>query len=347
MTARRSRGGLIDSVRLPFEAVDSVAAAKEAFLGLFLFGRTPRRRRAKSAATRPVLGEFSHLVRLFRSALGSGEADELVSLLNAFTNNREQIQIAFILWLDLIEVLVQTAERRYGAARGQGKIKTREVKAVLKYLLESGRFSLPKLPQPLARLVLDSVIEWAIDLIVLQANRYDLWEIEPIPRSVRSRLWDAVKRATLAVVMRLANLLARFVDGVQRLLEPKPAISPALSAALAAIEREGAIVGQQDLIVRVSRLFIWVGTHRAELVNVSEVVFGAVEEVEFLLTMTGVEKKQFARDLIWSVLEEMGFAPRSGLLEAVMDSVIDLLIESSVHFFNKRAAFEHAPRARA
>jgi hypothetical protein len=340
MSPRNPRFELIDVVRLPFEALDFLAAAKEGLCDLLRFGAVRRSRPAFHTSTRIALGDLSHLIRLFRSALGSAQADELVSILNAVTENREQIQTAVVLWLDLIEVLVQTAERRHGGQTGQGKLKTAEVKAALKHLLASGRFLAVTVPQPLARLLLDTFVEWAIDVIVLQANRYDLWEVEPINRAWLARFWEHLKRITLAVAIRVANLFARAVEAVQRLVEPKPTLSPALSAALAAIEREGAIVNHEGLVVRVSQLLIWVGTHRTELVQATEIVFGAVEEAEALISLSGAEKKQFARDLIWAVLEEMGFTPRSGLLEALMDSVIDLFIESSVHLFRKRGAFE-------
>jgi hypothetical protein len=331
-----------DLGRLLSEISESLWEAAERIAHL-LFSKPRKRPGAMGSHVEsdPSLPDLSHLIRLFRSAVGAAQADELISLLNAFTQNTTRIQRFIIVWLDLIEVLVQQAEKRHGAIHGRGKIKTAEVKLAVDYLLRSGRFSMPNVPPAVASFVTDRVVGWAIDMIVLQTNRYGLWETTRVQPSLARRIWDAIQGTILSVGLVLANAAVRMAEWVTRIVHPRPALSPALKAALDAVAREGAIGSEQDLIAEVSRLFIWLGSHREELVQATELVFGAVQEIETLLHLTGAQKKLLAKDVIWDVLEQIGFAPQSGLLEAVVDSGIDLLIEVAVHFFNKGGVFEH------
>ena len=324
-------------LRLSFSAVDSLVASSQTIVQALIWRSPPSR---PSAMASDELANLSQLVHLFHSAVGE-EGPELIAILNAFTVNRDQLQRTAIAWLDLIEVLVQTSEARYGSAPGMGKIKTEDVKRTLLYLLESGRFSIPNVPQPLATLVVDSVAEWAIDVIVLQANSYDLWETSSADAGAANRWWQMLRRAGWTVVLKLANLAALAINWVRDVLRPRPALSPALKAALDAVEREASIVSEQNLIGQCSRLFVWIGSRRATLVNATELVFGAVQEAETVLAMPGPEKKELASSLIWGVLQEMGFMPEPGILQSIIESAIDLLIETAVHFFNKHGAFRH------
>jgi hypothetical protein len=326
--------------RLAIQHISAVADVTVEVFRLFLRNPFNGRSTLRTVRRPDMLDEFPHLVRLFRSAVGPGRIDELISLLNALSKNSDRIQRAVIVWLDLLEVLVQQTERRHGAAPGRGKLKAAEVKQAMKYLLRTRRFSLPNLSPALQTLMVDYVVDVAIDVIVLQTNRYDLWEVETKPSSGR-RIWDAIQQTLLTAGMAVANLAARFLLWLRDLLQVPPALSPQLKAALDAIERESDVECEQDLLVEMSRIFIWLGTHRAELVQSTELVFGAVQEAESLFRLTGPEKKRLAKDMIWRVLEDMNFIQRDGLLGALMDSAIDLLIEVSVHFFHKRGAFEH------
>jgi hypothetical protein len=136
----------------------------------------------------------------------------------------------------------------------------------------------------------------------------------------------------------LSPLVRLFVRIWERLRVSAP-ISPELRAALDAIEREGLIVKQQELIEWFVELFRWIGSHRKSILAIIEVVFTAVQEAEKFADMTGPEKKAFARDLVLAVLDNLGFVQRGGLLFAIIDSLIGSAIESAVHIFNKHNAF--------
>jgi hypothetical protein len=338
ITSSHDRNPIASFARLTSRALESIAEANGTLLRLLVRGPFGRRRSATEERESDLARDFPHLVRLFRSALGSN-ADEFTRVLSEFTENSDRIQRAVIVWLDLIEVLVHDAERRHGSKPGQGKLKSNEVKQTLSYLLRSRKFSLPNVPEPLMALLMDSLVDWGIDIVVLQANQYDLWEDEEVRISFFHKILDALKRVFMTVVVTVANNIAIAILFLRDRLQPRPVISPALRAAVDAILEEGEIPHEVPLVVRVSRLFIWLGTHRAEIIDATELIFGAVQEAETLINMSGPEKKEFARDVIWEVLEEMGLALRGGLAEAIMDSVIDLLIEFAVHAFNKRGAF--------
>lgn len=326
--------------RLAIQHIRALADVTAGVFRLFLLNPFRPGSTRKPVRQADMLDEFPHLIRLFRSAVGPGRVNEFISLLNAISNNGQRIQRAVIVWLDLLEVLVQQTEGRHGTEPGRGKLKALEVKQAVKYLLNKQKFSLPNLSPALKTLLVDYVVDFAIDVIVLQTNRYDLWEVE-ITASAGRRIWDAIRQKLLTVSMTLANVAARFLLWLRDSLELPPALSPQLKAALDAIQRESEVPREQDLLVDVTRIFIWLGTHRAEMVRSTELVFGAVQEAETLLNLTGPEKKQLAHDIIWRVLEDMNFIPPEGLVAALMDSAIDLLIETSVHFFNKRGAFQH------
>jgi hypothetical protein len=326
--------------RLAIQNITALADATKEVFRLFVWNPFKPGSPLRPARRDNMLDSFPHLERLFRSAVAPGGSDEIISILNTLSANSVRIQRTVIVWLDLLEVLVQQTERRHGRAPGRGKLKTLEVKQAVTYLLRTGRFSLPSLSPAVQTLLVEHVVDVAIDVIVLQTNRYDLWEAESNPAPGR-RVWDALRQWLLKAGMILADLAGRLVGWLRNLLHPQPALSPELKAALDAIERESEIPHEQDLLVDISRIFIWLGTHRAELVRSTELVFGGVQEAESLLELTGAEKKQLAHDAIWRVLEDMNFRPGDGFLYALIDSAIDLLIEMSVHFFNKRGAFEH------
>lgn len=323
-----------------FQGLDSLFRLGES-LRCPLLPRLYERPTLKSAKLEGFRADIWYLRSLFRSAVGSGLAEELIDILNDFSQNSQRYQRAFIVWVDLIEVLVQDTERRLGSQPGMGQIKSLEVKKALKEIARSGKFSIPNFPPFMQRLLFDFGIDWIIDMVVLQTNRYGLWEVTPEPRDALhrwfGRAWVWLRDGTVRLFTSVAEVCAR----IYYRLRPAMGLSPELRAALEAVEREGLIVSEQGLLENISRLIIWIGTHRDSLINSAELVFAAVQEAEMFGSLSGREKKEFAREAIWVVLEDFGFDPRSGLMTALLDAVIDFVIESSVHLFNKRNVFRH------
>src|SRR6185369_14193432 len=84
-------------------------------------------------------------------------------------------QRAIVVWIDLVEVLIQNAERRYGATPGMGPMKAAEVKEVVRYFMRNRRLNIPDIPQFLQPVIIDLAVDWSVDVLVLIANRYGLW----------------------------------------------------------------------------------------------------------------------------------------------------------------------------
>ena len=61
-----------------------------------------------------------------------------------------------------------------------------------------------------------------------------------------------------------------------------------------------------------------------------QVIFVAVQEAERYASMTGIQKKRYAIALVYAALDDLGFAQKTGLLVAIIDSVINGTVESAV-----------------
>lgn len=218
VNSRRSWTPLDVLLQIGFAAVDTLVASSQTVLQKLVWSSQPSR---QSVVVSDDPASLSQLVHLFHSELGA-KGSELISILNALTTNRDQLQRAVIAWLDLIEVLVQTSEAKYGTTPGMGKIKTEDVKRTLIYLLESGSFSIPNVPRPLATLIVNTVVEWAIDVIVLQANSYNLWETSSVNTEAPNRFWQMVKGAIRTQLLKLANVAALIINWIGSVLHPTP-----------------------------------------------------------------------------------------------------------------------------
>ncbi len=280
--------------------------------------------------------------RLMRTAMAEGFDKDLATALSFLAKHGEAIQRAFVVWIDLVEVLVQNAERRYGATPGMGRMKAAEVKEVIRYFLRNRRFNIPDVPQFLQPVLVDLVVDWSVDVIVLMANRYGLWvEKGSVTRtqSIFARFRLSLRRC----IMWLFLFIPWLVERIRRALQRPVVIPPEVKAAIDALEREGLIISEGKIFHGVADLLVWVSSRRRTLMILVEVVSAAVQEAEAYIELSGPQKKAYARDLVLAVLDEIGFEQRTGLLFAIIDSSINSSIEASVHLFNKRRLFSHGP----
>ncbi|HJQ31337.1 MAG TPA: hypothetical protein VJ866_04110 [Pyrinomonadaceae bacterium] len=303
---------------------------------LALFRRESSERRAELSET------IWEVRRLLRMALAGGLDEDLTKTLNFLARHDEEIQRAFVVWFDLIEVLVQHAEQKYGPTPGLGRVKAAEVKGIARYLMRNRRFDIPDVPRFIEPIIIDLFVDWSIDIIVLIANHYGLWvESQPSQtrRAIFARVWLRVRQALGSVGLIVLAVYGRIREAFRR-----PFVVPAdVQAALDAVMREGLIVDQGQCFRGVADLLIWVSTRRRSLLALLEVVFAAVQQAETYLSLSGPEKRAYARDLVLAVLDELGFKQRAGLLFAIIDSTINSTIEGSVHLFHKRGLFSHRP----
>jgi hypothetical protein len=279
--------------------------------------------------------------RLLREAAGAGAHEDLFRALNMLAANGPAIERAVIVWVDLISVLVQDVERRYGAGSGKGALKREEVKATMQYLLRSDRIDIPCVPEFLEPLVIDVLVGWSIDVVVLVSNRHGLWgEVAPRPTPGRRLLTFLATRGR-KLVLPLLRPLGWLAGAIHKMGRAEANISPDLKAALEAVEREGLLFKSGDSFLFLGNTLAWIGQHRQSIIASTELVFTAVREAEKFISQSGAQKKAYARDLIFVALNELGFVPRTGLLSAFIDSLISTGIEAAVHMFHKRNAFTH------
>jgi hypothetical protein len=283
---------------------------------------------------------ISEIRRLLNTAIEEGLDTELAGVLNFLARHSEQIQRAVVVWIDLIDVLIQNAEKRYGATRGLGQLKAAEVKEVVRHLMRDRKFDIPNVPRFLEPVIIDLLVDWTVDVVVLMANRYGLWVergTQTTSRSFFAILWLRLRRRVRLLFLYFLWLYGRARQALQRPM----IIRPEVKAAIEAVEREGLIVNQGQLFRGVADLLMWVSARRRALMVLVELVSAAVQEAESYLTLSGPQKKDYARDLVLAVLDELGFKQRTGLLFAIIDSTIHSSIEASVHLFNKRGLFSH------
>ena len=309
-----------------------------------------RRSRRELPAVRRRLDSFvMRIHRLLRLAREDGLSEEFLSGLHRLADRREEIERAVVVWVGLIEVLVQDAERRYGAGRGRGAIKAAEVKAAVLYLLRRQNLKFPDVPDLLVPLLMNALVDWVIDALVQQLNRFGLWvDTTPQPPTLGMRVvlfFKAIWKGLKKVLWALAKPFVWVGVKLGEWLRPEAPLSPELKAALEAVSREGLLGKGSQFLGWVFDLVKWIGEHKEQLTALTDVAFEAVQEAETFLDMPGPEKKAYARELILAVLEELGFRQRFGFMFSLVEVLIDAIIEAAVYLFKKHGVFRRARAA--
>jgi hypothetical protein len=304
----------------------------------FLWKKGPR---PVSPEEQRIRVSLETLRRLLQEAVNAGFDRDVADALRWLADNGPAIEKGVVAWVDLLELLVQDTEERFGTQPGRGEFKADQVKAVVRYLLRAERFSLPRVPDYLQPLVLDVVVDWSIDAVVEIVNEHDLWlPSREAPATLLQ--WLALQfRRLLRLLRPLWEVLARVASWIYWGLHRNLPLSPALRAALRRIEKEGMLVDPQQLLREVSRSLIWLGTHRRSVVAGVALISAAVQEAERFLELSGPRKKEYAQAFVWAVLDELGFDVKSGVVYALVNALIGSGIESAVHLFNRRGMFEH------
>ncbi len=291
---------------------------------------------------------------LLQQAQAGGAIQDLLTVLGEAKQSAPEIRRTIVVWVDLVEVLVQDAERRYGSGSKLGSIKKADVQAVVYYLVKSSRFDVPFVPRRIRPLVVDVATGWITDVVVDVANHYGLWVLpEDQPRrtfrgAVRALLGrlGALLRRVGALLLVVATPFVWLAVHVAGWLRERPPLSPRLRAAVAAIEQEAMISRPSEHLSVVDSLVGWLVSHPRQTVACIRLVFAAVDQVESFTAMSGPEKKAYATDLVMIALEDLGL-PRDGFFNVVIEAIVDGTIEAAVAMFNKRGAFTHTGSASA
>jgi hypothetical protein len=276
-------------------------------------------------------------------ALRQIDIEESGHYLSVIARNWPDIQRAGIAWLDLIHVLVQSAEEGYRPV-GKGQLKKDEVKTVIVFLIRSERADIPHVPRSFEPVVVDVVADFAVDAVValLNANapRDPNWREAPRARPGLREVWRIVKFSVKTVLRPFVDLAGRVLSWVYFRLRHPAKVSPAIRKALERIEKDADTAKRPGLIHEVSTLIAWAGRNRDSIVGVVELVGVVVEVVEGFRSMTGPQKKACATQLVHQVLEELGFDTGGLVVKVKLDLAVDFAIDATVHLFNKRGIFE-------
>jgi hypothetical protein len=278
---------------------------------------------------------------LLQKVMGGGVAEELIQFLSKTAQRSDEINKVVIVWVNLIEALVQHAEESYGTGKNNGKLKAAYVKEVIKELLHSAKFEIPNINKYFVPIILDGLVDWVIDTIVNATNKYGLWETSnPAPNS----LWASsliIFQKVLGYITRFLLFAARPFIFLFQKLRPKLPLSPLVKKALDAVKEQGLIANNDQFLKGVIETFIWIGKHRDQLVAASELIFETIQITERFVTASGPQKKAYAVRIIMAVLTDYGYVNKGGLTYNFLEAFLDVSIDVAVFLFNKRKVFAH------
>ncbi|HTI10196.1 MAG TPA: hypothetical protein VL832_16625 [Puia sp.] len=285
--------------------------------------------------------EILKMKNLLQKVMGGGTDKELIRLLNKAAARGDEFSEMAIVWIDLIDVLVQHSEKRYGASSNKGSLKSSYVKEVIKQLLNAEKFEVPNIPDYLIPVIVDGLVDWAIDALVAVTNKYGLWETDdPKPDS----LW-AMLRIFFHNMAKYAGAVLRVVAWpfvqLYRKLRPKIPLPPGVQSAVDAVKRKGLIAKDGYFFKDLLDAIVWIGNHREQLVAAVQLLFETVQLTERFVNASGEEKKEYATRIILAVLTDSGFVNKGGLMYSFLQAAIETGIDVAVYLFNKRKVFTH------
>lgn len=279
-----------------------------------------------------------------KGALDPQILNDMVALLGKVAERSVEIEKSVVAWLDLVEALVQEAERAYWNQRGRGADKARLVKDALQELLSSDKNDIPRVPKALQPMVKDILVDWSIDAVVVLARENGLWQ-EPDAQTSSPGIFKRLLAWPRRLVKPLVNGLLNVVAWVYEKSRRRRILSPEVKRAIAAVQRDGLLLSQRDMFIGVSTGVEWVAKHRQQIVPLVQVVFTAVREADAFLDMRGPEKKAYARDLVLAVMSKMGIVSTSSPFFGLATLMVDAMIETSVHLAKKRGLFKRIKEA--
>ena len=121
-----------------------------------------------------------------------------------------------------------------------------------------------------------------------------------------------------------------------------PPLSPAVRSALKAVEEEGLLKSQTNSSVlhNVAQLLEWICDNREQIIGLISFIFRVVNDVEQYLQLDGPQKQQLAYTLVLKVLQQRGFVAQSGLLSAIISSMVNSTIKAAVDIFHRHDRFQ-------
>jgi hypothetical protein len=290
--------------------------------------------------------EIKRLVGLLRESMSGGVYEDFKAGLREIVLHRNEIQKSFVASINLIGVLTHTAERRDPRPK-RGWLKKAQVKAAISYLIKADKFELPNVPVYLQPYVIDIVVDWSIDFVVVISNKNGLWEEgeEHVRTSIGATIGEFLCQLA-KLTQPIWGKILEFFAFLWEALQERTVLAPELKKALDQAVSAGLVKQIRAGVGRAPELVVWVAKNRAQVTACFELVSEAVQIAETLFASpkSGPEKKAYARDLIMSTLRELGSPLGSGLFALIAEGLIDTLIDSAVKLFNNfpegKPAFE-------
>lgn len=307
----------------------------------------------KAGRSRPATRRETEIQRRAREAVwklrrayeDAVDADAGAVVRDFFANapSFEEMREAFVAWTNLLEVLVQETEIDYGTAPGRGRIKASQVKAVaIRVLVDQPGLRIPRVPPFLTPLLVEAVVDVAVDAVVLVLNRNSLWE--PAPRGpFKGGFFTWVFRSLLSLGRRFMRWapIVRLGDWLRRVarwwvFQSHP-VSPAVQAALDRISRtEGATLDR--VLRRKVKAVEWIADNARAVVALVDVVAVAVQEAEWFASLSGREKKEFVTEMVVEFLYELELIGGDGTLSNILARrVLDMVIDAVHSVFDRRS----------
>jgi hypothetical protein len=314
----------------------------EALITMFLTGGLNKKNSTGPATPqqREISAELQQMIKLLREAKGGGVSQEFAKKLKILDDNRAEIENGIVAWVKLVEVIVQGAEQRY--PDGHGARKKAQVRAALYQIVSGEDFEIPKVPRYLQPVIMEIVVDWFVEVIVANANEYELWDSREPDKGWMGSIWALLGMAMKLLLAPLAEIFSWIYVKV-RYSEP---LTPELEAAVQQVKDTRLISNKRELLGSPTDLITFVAEHSQQIAAGTRLFFEVVHQAERFVSLSGPDKKAYARNVILDVLDELGFPVGGGLFGAIVTAFIDSGIESAWSIFNKRApeAFRHRRR---
>jgi hypothetical protein len=300
----------------------------------------------------PLMEEARRNVWLLRKAYehaaDEGATSAFLAELRRVVGSTAQAKRAFVAWMQLIDALIQAAEKEYGTAAGRGEVKKTQVKAaIIRLLLDTSNLRLP-VPPALQPFVIEAGVGWAIDTVTGTLDQHHLWDAKN-PEPKRNALSRRVDRMETFFAQRkpLERCTLWIRSWGVRIVIARNPLNDDIRKAVEEVERtEG--VGIDGSLRAFADFATWLSEHGPQVSALFALVGTAVQDAESFLKMRpGRERKEYARDLIVAFLESVGILREGDLLEHVVDGALDWFIDAIVEIFSRHApAFRHTRRRR-
>lgn len=237
-------------------------------------------------------------------------------------------------WIDVIDTLIDEAERQYGTQAGRGAYKVYQLKGALLYMARREGFALPIVPGFVQPFVFDHFATIIADFIVAHLNDNALWNFDALPR--RPSGWRARVSGPLSYRLgKLFEFLAKFLVGVAwRIVLSSFHLSPRMRAAVDRLRPN-----VSDTMKALASLEQFVVKNPNYVRAAARVLSIAVQQAETFAHLSGPQKQVYARELILAFLEQNGLVDPSGLWREIVAAWIDLAINATVALFNRRRLF--------